>query len=328
MKKILLLLFLPLIFFSAKGQTNSFRGGTIIYTNLSGDLYQIRLYFVGDTAGILQNPPVIYFGDGDSIIPSLMNCPVFDNITNCVYNCVHTYPGPGSYMISAFLSPRISGINNITNSQNTIMNLSSLLIINPFFFPGNDSPIGSVQLYDQALVNSTYIFDTGTFDNDGDSLSYHLTPCNQQTSYPQATTSFTIDSITGDVTWNQPYLLGPHNFCILIKEWRNINSAWYNVGYSIREVEVEVVPFLSVPENNPSTTISLFPNPSNTEINFSVNGLTEKENSLIITDITGKQVQIIKDIKNGENKIPVSTLAPGLYFYNLNNSKGKFIVSQ
>lgn len=275
----------------------------------------------------MQNTPVIYFGDGDSANPSFMNCPVFNNITYCVYNSAHTYPGPGQYSITVSLAPRISGIINISNSQNTTLFLSNLLVINPLLFQSNDSPIGSGLLYDQALINSAYVYNAGVYDNEGDSLSYHLTACSQQTSYPQATTSFTIDSLTGDVIWNMPFLSGPHNFCMIIKEWRKINNTYYMIGYTQREIEVEVVPFISVSENISQTNISVFPNPASNEISFLVSGITGKESVLIITDVSGKEFKHVK-AENRNNEIDLTNLSPGMYYYNLNGSTGKFIVSE
>ena len=349
MKKILFLLFLPLSGFA----THNISGG-ITYKHVGGYNYEITITTYTKALSPADRCELpVHFGDGDSAMAlrvngPVTNCPPFGDgvmitplIKENIYIVYHTYSGNGNYYITMYDPNRESGIVNIPNSINTPFAFKAFLVINPFVTPNNSPDFNSIPI-DTGYIYNYFAYYPNAAEADGDSLVYNWIPCLGLGVQPISGYIFPINSYinsqNGTLAWSTPlpetnppwagFYPQNYSYVIQISEYRFIGNAWTLVGQCMQDIFVSIEFSMGISENNPSTNISLFPNPSNTEINFTVNGVTEKENILVITDITGKQVQIIKDIKNGENKIPVSTLAPGLYFYNLNNSKGKFIVSQ
>ena len=121
----------------------------------------------------------IFWGDntGDEI-PRIVFTPVPDvyDITLNIYKGTHTFPAPGSYVISVEDPNRNGGVINIPNSINVPMFIESELVINPFLGYNN-----SVQLLnppiDQGCVGKLFIHNPAAYDVDGDSLSYQLVVC-------------------------------------------------------------------------------------------------------------------------------------------------------
>src|ERR1035437_8050692 len=152
-------------------QAQIFKAGDIAYHWVSGNKYDFKVTsHVSDTFKISQI--IIYFGDGDSAVCS--NKPsagIFTDTTS------HTYPGAGSYNISATLKNRIAGIQNIPNSNTTAIGLIATLVINPFLGSGH----GSSPNFQYSPLShgglSNYSFNSIGIDPDGDSLCYKLTPC-------------------------------------------------------------------------------------------------------------------------------------------------------
>ena len=84
---------------------------------------------------------------------------VYD-ITYNLYKGTHTFPAPGSYLISVEDPNRNNGVNNIPNSVNVPMYIETEIVINPFLGYNN-----SVQLLnppiDQGCAGKPFIHNPG-----------------------------------------------------------------------------------------------------------------------------------------------------------------------
>jgi hypothetical protein len=165
------------------------------------------------------------------------------------YVTTHTYPGPGSYIISMEDPNRNAGIVNMSASQNQEFYIQSLLVISSFSGP-NNSPILTFPPIDQGCVGQCFMHNPGAYDIDGDSLSYELTQCLTTNgavcsgyTYPNTGSPgyYGVDSITGTLIWCTPQLQGEYNLAMKIKEWRKDQSGNYLlIGFITRDVQIDI----------------------------------------------------------------------------------------
>ncbi|WP_317899651.1 T9SS type A sorting domain-containing protein [Aurantibacillus circumpalustris] len=213
----------------------------------------------------------IYFGDGAWIrapringagtcgCGSINNAPVGcgEIIVNAqgyivkknVYTAIHTYPGSGTYVIWSSDPTRDQGIHNIPNSVNRYFYIETKIIISPFM-GGNSSPILCNPPTDYGRVGSCVYINCAAYDLDGDSLSYELTACKYEYGdvpgyfFPETGTNgtFSINAVTGLLTWCSPQFSGTYGIAIMVKEWRknSCNSQSILLGYVIRDFEVTI----------------------------------------------------------------------------------------
>src|SRR5687768_14119793 len=189
MRKFLLLNSAFLLSLSAFATHN--RAGEITYRFLGGFNYEITV----TTYTKISSPAdrcelMVYFGDGDSASAPRVNGPVTSNcapngdgvsiasdIRKNIYITTHTYPGPGNYKITMYDPNRNSGVVNIPNSVNVPFFLESWLVINPFLFNYNNSPILTYPPIDNGCLYKCFIHNPGAYDPDGDSLAYSFGTC-------------------------------------------------------------------------------------------------------------------------------------------------------
>ncbi len=233
------------------------RAGEITYLHLGGFQYEATIITYTKASSPADRPSVgIHWGDGivDTILRingNGMGELVADDIKKNVYVGIHTYPGPAVYILSFEDPNRNGGVVNIPNSVNIPFYVSTQLIINPFL--GVNS---SVQLLnppiDEACAGQIFIHNPGAYDPDGDSISYRLVNCLGELGanipgfgQPAATTSFTLDPVTGDLIWDTPTPggVGEYNVAFVIEEWRQGNL----VGYVTRDMQINVVPCQNTP---------------------------------------------------------------------------------
>ncbi len=172
----------------------------------------------------------INWGDGTSTtVARIEKTPVPGavNITKNVYVGVHTYQTPGLYEVTMEDPNRNGGVINIPYSVNVPMFISTTILVNPLLGP-NSSPVLTFPPIDEGCVGVPFYHNPGAYDPDGDSLSYRLIPCRGEDglnilgyTYPQASNSFSIDPISGTLTWDSPMMQGEYNVAILIEEYRS-----------------------------------------------------------------------------------------------------------
>lgn len=256
--------------FSLKATHN--RAGEITYKWISGYTYSITLTtYTDDGPSVADRCKMTIYTGSDSCVAYRENGPIGPSTPECpssklgvilkpgfkknVYSCVHTYNGPGIYKIYVFDRNRNSGVVNIPNSVNQPFYIESLLTISAFLGPNNSSILSFVPI-DEAALFKCFYHNTGAYDIDGDSLSYELVMCKGEDpigtigvtipgySYPAYGTggNFSIDSLTGTLSWCNPQLNGEYNVAILIKEWRRsgCSGSYSLIGYVTRDMQIVV----------------------------------------------------------------------------------------
>lgn len=229
------------------------RAAEITYRWIQGLTYEVTItmytYTPSPADDIRTTLPIIWGDNTESEIPRVTFQALPENYTLNVYRMNHTFPGNGSYTISVEDPNRNFGVVNIPNSVNVPIYVESKLIINPFLGTNN-----SVQLLnapvDQGCVGKMYVHNPSAFDPDGDSLSFQLVNCRGSQGLevpgyttPLASTSFAIDAVTGDLTWNTPVLQGEYNVAFEITEWRNGTK----IGSVVRDMQI----LIGACNNNP-----------------------------------------------------------------------------
>ncbi|OQX80577.1 MAG: hypothetical protein B6D61_01780 [Bacteroidetes bacterium 4484_249] len=234
------------------------RAGEIVYTHIEGYTYEVRIITYTYAPSLADRPELeILWGDEtSSILPRVEKIDLGNDIRRNVYLGEHTYAGGGIFNLSVEDPNRNYGIVNIPNSVNVPFYIETQLIINPFL-GSNNSVILLNPPMDFGCVNRLYIHNPGAYDPDGDSLSYKLTVCRGAGGIPipgyelpQASNSFTIDEITGDLIWDTPIMQGEYNAAFIIEEWR----FGQRIGYVTRDLQIQI----TACSNNPPfiTTIS------------------------------------------------------------------------
>ncbi len=251
--------------FSLVSKATHNRAGEITYKWLYGFTYEIKVttYTNIGSSGLADRcQDTVYFGDGSHATVNRSNglstiCAGFGNdgvpinftIKLNEYVTMHTYPGPGNYIISMEDPNRNAGIVNVPNSVNQVFYIESLLVISTSGSTHNDSPILTFPPIDKGCLTQCFYHNPGAYDTDGDSLSYELTYCRGTGgaicpgyAYPaNGGGTFKVDSVTGTLTWCTPQLQGEYNLAMYIKEWRmDASNHYVLIGYVIRDLQVDI----------------------------------------------------------------------------------------
>ncbi len=227
-----------------------------IYTNLANsggneppDRCDIKLNFGDGT-----NDPKVLRTNGVAsnacTAPALSGVEIVPGLTRLnEYVIKHTYPGPGTYVITMEDPNRNANVLNMSNSSNQSFYVESMLTI-PMFSGKNSSPYLSFPPIDKGCTNRCFEHNPGAYDVDGDSLSYELSYCYSSQgvtcfgySYPGAGAngSFSIHPTKGTLTWCYPQLQGEYNIAFRIKEWRkNFDGQMQLLGSVLRDMQVTI----------------------------------------------------------------------------------------
>ena len=244
MKRMLLLVigFLFCFVFAAKATHQ--RAAEITYTWLGGNAYEFTLTcytYTPSPAGLQRDSLLVQWGDGmEEYIPRVVLQNLGEDYTLNVYKQIHNYSSSGTYTISMEDANRNFGVINVPNSVMVPMHIETELVINPFLGYNN-----SVQLLnapvDKGCVGKLYLHNPSAYDPDGDSLSYRLVTCKGQDgieipgyTLPQASQSFVIDSVTGELRWDAPLMQGEYNVAIMVEEWRH----GVKIGSVVRDMQI------------------------------------------------------------------------------------------
>ena len=244
---------------------------TVERTNCTSLVFKITITVYTNTGSDIKfGEGILDFGDGStSTTPTIDNTKrpdLGENIGTVSYSILHTYSGPGRYVISYLEPNRNGGILNIFNSVETRFYIETVINIDPFL-GCNNSPKLLVPPIDKACTGAAWFHNPGAYDPDGDSLSFTMTipkkekgqvvgnyrsPNNKEfydrvnIDYGHASEdglhnpTFKIDSLTGTITWDAPGMQGEYNIAFLIKEWRKIAGTWVLMGYVTRDMQIIV----------------------------------------------------------------------------------------
>jgi len=220
------------------------RAGEITYKHISGLTYEFTMVTYTYHPSPADRPTLtLRWGDGSStVVNRIQKVFLPNNIDMNLYKGTHTYSGQGTFVVSMEDPNRNGGVVNIPNSINVPFYIETVLVINPFI-GSNNSPILLNPPIDNGCVGSPFIHNPSAYDPDGDSISYELIYCKgengndiQGYTYPAASISFSIDPITGSLSWINPIYQGEYNVAILIKEWRN----GIQIGSIIRDMQITI----------------------------------------------------------------------------------------
>lgn len=251
MKKFIFVILLFLSFLSSYATHN--RAGEITYRQISDLTFEITIVtYTATGPGYTADRPELEIMWGDntsSILPRVEEVFIPVYFKRNKYIGLHTFPGPGVYVIIVEDPNRNLGVSNIPNSVNTIFSVSTTMLISSTL-GSNNTPVLTQPPIDKAAVGQIFIHNPGAYDPDGDSISYKLTTCRADNgepipgyTLPQASTSLTVDEITGDLIWNTPVYPGVYNIAMLIEEWRGK----IKIGSIIRDMQIEVFDTDNVP---------------------------------------------------------------------------------
>jgi gliding motility-associated-like protein len=246
MKRYFILVFF-LLAFAKFGLATHQRAAEITYKHIEGLTYQFTVTMYTRTsspADDYRDSIPIVWGDGSvEMIPRIDFYPLGNDISFNRYVGNHTYAGPGAYTISVEDPNRNNGVVNIPNSVNVPMFIDSYLVINPFLGYNNSVKLLNSPI-DEGCVGKPFYHNPGAFDEDGDSLSYKLVVCKGANgkdipgySFPKTSNLFLIDSVTGDLIWENPILQGEYNVAFLTQEWRQ----GILIGYVRRDMQITIV---------------------------------------------------------------------------------------
>ncbi|WP_160118716.1 gliding motility-associated C-terminal domain-containing protein [Chryseotalea sanaruensis] len=208
---------------------------------------------------------VLDFGDGIRIIipetPSVAKPELGANIAVASFTTEHTYGGSGRYLISYKEPNRNGGVLNMVNSILTTFYIETEINTDAFY-GCNNSPKLLIAPVDKGCTGVAFQHNPGAFDPDGDSLSYEMViPFRDRntvvTGYRDPNNSgfytgnfdtanenqngpptFSINPITGTITWDAPGIRGEYNIAFNIVEWREIAGQWVEIGYVRRDMQI------------------------------------------------------------------------------------------
>lgn len=200
------------------------------------------------TAYIFNSGPIdttmtVAWGDGDTNDISLKNSSVINNyMVKLEYSGKHTYSGASTYPISVEYYNRGAGVQNMNNSANETIFVTSDIIINPFLGT-NSSPEFTLPPIDNACLNQPYIYNPEIVDQEGDSIVVSAVGCRGKNgniinsyTFPDATASYSVDPANGTIVWSNPVSKGRYNVALLVKEYRN----GVLIGTSYRDMQINV----------------------------------------------------------------------------------------
>ena len=147
----------------------------------------------------------------------------------------------------------------------------------------NNSPVLLNPPIDNGCIHVPFYHNPGAYDVDGDSLSYKIVDCRgfhgqviPGYTIPAASNFFSIDSITGELTWDSPILVGEYNIAIKIDEYRN--GVW--IGSMVRDMQVTI----AACNNEPPEIVSII------DTCVTAGDLLELE--IMVTDANSSQVSL------------------------------------
>lgn len=241
-RKLLLILgFLFCLAFAAKATHQ--RAAEITYTWRGGNAYEFTLttYNVPNAAWMQRDSLFINWGDGSGeYVPRTEWHNMGDECVLNTYRAIHNYATTGTYTISMEDANRNYGVVNVPNSVMVPMHIETELVINPFLGYNNSVQLLNPPL-DRGCVGKLYLHNPSAYDPDGDSLSYRLVTCKGLDGYdiegyslPQASQSFDIDPLTGELRWQNPVVQGEYNVAIMVEEWRH----GVKIGSVVRDMQI------------------------------------------------------------------------------------------
>ncbi len=249
------------------GHASHLRAGEIVVkqSNCQEGIFSITLILYGDKGSpINPGDGKLSFGDGSIItVPSgnfVLRSDLPPTVGIFVFTIDHKFTLPGLYTISYSEANRNGGILNIQNSSNTFFFIETLISFNKQIC--NNSPKLLAPPIDKACSRLSFFHNPAAFDEEGDSLAFTLAtplsaidqlatylPPNHSSFYTDFNRAneaangqprFTIDPLTGTITWDAPGAVGEYNVSFIVEEWRKVNNVFIKLGSVRRDMQILV----------------------------------------------------------------------------------------
>ncbi len=222
------------------------RTAEITYRHISGYTYEFTIHTFYSTGINVADRDVLVISWGNNNYDTVGRSGQYPypdyNVKENWYVIQHTFPGPNQYIISMEDVNRNAGVINIPNSVDVAMYISTTLTISSFLTSGDNSPILLNKPMEQACLNTPYIYNPEAYDPDGDSLSFRLVNCKglggteiPGYTLPASSTEFSINELSGEITWDSPILSGVYNIAFVIEEYRK----GVKIGSVTRDMQLE-----------------------------------------------------------------------------------------
>jgi len=325
MKKYILLI--TLFCFIVVDSSAGYYAASLSHNHIQGSLYEFSLRVLKDVDTDIPTERDMIIGN--DVVTLFMTSQIsFDNYIEINYAGNYTFSVDGVYTIEVTIANRIVGIQNIPSSLDTPLIVRNELIVNSDII--NNSNIYDFTLIDTVAVNQLFLKELSIIDTDGDSTLFKLLPSNGVSGYsfPGEPSEFSMDSISGVLTWNTPQNVGNYSVLIQIQEWRSGTL----ISYSEFDLLIVVDFATDIHENSTLINqVNIYPNPGNDIINFDLIDLRSKITKIEIFDVIGNRVFLDSRTHNSTISIDVSDFQSGVYFYSIGNTSnsnylGKFIV--
>jgi hypothetical protein len=234
------------------GMATHNRAGEIIVCHVNGYTYEVTIITHTKLSAPADRPELVLdWGDGsplDTIPRSSIQDDPGQDLRRSTYVAIHTYSGPGQFILQFDDQNRNGGVINVPNSIAQSFCVQTMLSINPAIPPGtNCSARFANSPIQDACLNRVWIHNPAAYDLDGDSLSYEPMiclgiNCEPIPGYTFPGPNYSIDPVTGTITWNAPSVLGEYNIAFKVTEWReNIWGVMEVVGWVMRDMQITVV---------------------------------------------------------------------------------------
>lgn len=180
------------------------------------------------------------------------------NVQRNLYIKTHPYPGPGVYILQYIDPNRVADVENIPGSVNVPMCVQTQLVIS--VAGSNCTPQFLNPPIQNACLGQPWVHNPVAYDTDGDSLSFEPMVClggdlNDDGNgdpipgykfpnevMPGPDNQYSIDPVTGTITWDAPQKNGVYNIAFIVREWRLVNGQMVNIGWVERDMQIIVGP--------------------------------------------------------------------------------------
>ena len=241
--------FLFFLFVSEAAQSSHLMGGQITARQISGLTYEVTMTLYRDTYGIpIGTTGVIRYENADILTPWTashtvpnVGAPFINATEEYVYIDSVTFPRNGTFTVSYSSCCRNAAILNGPNGGSSFYLHTTFEVnsANP-----NSTPVFLNKPITVAGINNLWTYNPLPYDADGDSLAWHLAipldgpnlPCPYVPPFADSSQPFTLDSLTGQITWI-PNTLGNFVASFLVEEYRG----GIKIGEIRRDMQIIVI---------------------------------------------------------------------------------------